>query len=49
MPPRASANAFFHEIYTVDEAVVIPDLEGDEIAERIKLPIPVTLDPYTGE
>lgn len=36
-------------IFTVEEEVLIPNLEGDGIAERIKVKIPVYLDPHTGE
>ena len=37
------------KIYTVEQEVLIPNLEGDGIAERIKVAIPVTRDPHTGE
>lgn len=37
------------EIRYVDHEVLIPNVEGDEITERIKVQIPVTIDPVTGE
>lgn len=37
------------EIHYVDDEVLIPNLEGDGIGERIKVRIPVTIDPHTGE
>jgi len=37
------------EIRYVDHEVLIPNVEGDEIAERIKVQIPVTIDPVTGD
>jgi DNA-binding transcriptional regulator YiaG len=37
------------KVYTVEEEVLIPNLEGDGIAERIKVKIPVVRDAHTGE
>jgi DNA-binding transcriptional regulator YiaG len=37
------------KVYTVEEEVLIPNLEGDGIAERIKVKIPVLRDARTGE
>ena len=37
------------EVFQVDQQVLIPNLDGDGIAEKITVRIPVYLDPHTGE
>ena len=37
------------EIRYVEQEVLIPSLEGDGIAEQIRVQVPVTSDPVTGE
>src|SRR5258708_36428928 len=37
------------KVYTVEEEVLIPNLEGGGIAERVKVKIPAVRDAHTGE